>query len=144
MLSINKKFRKSHIFSSKVINFRSHVLKFGMFGLKSLKAGYLTSHTVETIRRVLTRCLRSEKKLGQRNYFGRKSWIRIYANIPVTSIGLEARMGGGKGKIQKWVTFVRPGQILFEFPLLSEVGLNKLVKNISVRSPIKFKLVRIF
>nr|UNJ18917.1 ribosomal protein L16 [Cyanidiaceae sp.] len=144
MSSINKKFKKSHIFFSEVISFRSHVLKFGVFGLKSLELSYLTNYNLEAIRRILSKCLKNEKKLSQKNYFGRKLWIRVHAYIPITSIGLEARIGGGKGKIQKWVTLVKPGQILFEFSLLSEVNLNKLIKNVSVRTPVKLKLVRLF
>ena len=77
---------------------------FGEFGLKSLGRGLVTARQIEAARRAITRHLRR----------GGKYWIRIFPDKPYTHKPLEVRQGGGKGPVEKWVTVVKPGRVMFE------------------------------
>ena len=77
---------------------------FGEFGLKSLGRGLVTARQIEAARRAITRHLRREGKY----------WIRIFPDKPYTHKPLEVRQGGGKGPVEKWVTVVKPGRVMFE------------------------------
>jgi large subunit ribosomal protein L16 len=41
-------------------------------------------------------------------------WVRVFANIPITSKPIKARMGKGKGNYTSWIARVVEGQLLFE------------------------------
>jgi large subunit ribosomal protein L16 len=45
---------------------------------------------------------------------GRKIWVRIFPDKPITLRPAEARMGSGKGSPEYWVFVIRPGRILYE------------------------------
>ena len=45
---------------------------------------------------------------------GRKIWVRVFPDKPVTKKPAETRMGKGKGAPDHWVAVVKPGRILFE------------------------------
>lgn len=79
-------------------------LKFGKFGVKSTEAARIPAHTIEAVRRIMTRKF---KRTGQ-------IWIRVFPDIPVTAKPAEVRMGKGKGVPTYWVCRVKAGQILFE------------------------------
>ena len=77
---------------------------FGMYGLKSLGHGWLTSRQIEAARRAITRTLKR----------GGKLWIRIFPDKPITRKGSEMPMGKGKGSVDHYVTVVKPGTVMFE------------------------------
>lgn len=140
----NIKFRKNHLYFSKGNENRCHILHFGIFGLKSLSEGHLSSSQIEIIRKILLKFLRNNTN----NVMNKKKriplWIRIFPNNPITSIGLESRIGKGKGNVVIWSAYVRPGQILFEFNTSSQIQINKIMKYISTRLPIHIVLIKSF
>lgn len=77
---------------------------FGEYGLKSLQAGWLSAAQLETARVILTRRLRR----------GGKLWLRVFPDKPITKHPAEARMGKGKGEVERWVVVVKRGMVLFE------------------------------
>lgn len=79
-------------------------LSFGAYGLKSLKAGWITSRQIEAARRAITGHLQRRGKV----------WIRIFPDKSISVKGNEIRMGGGKGAVDHYVAPVRPGTVLFE------------------------------
>jgi len=83
---------------------KSNKLKFGTHGIQALAKGFLTVQQVEAVRRTITSKLKRKVKV----------WIRAYPDYPRTAKPKEVRMGRGKGAVDHWVCFVKPGKILFE------------------------------
>lgn len=65
--------------------------------------GILTSKQIESARRVISR-------LTKRKF---RVYIHILANQPITAKPNEVRMGKGKGAVNQYVRFIRPGDYLF-------------------------------
>lgn len=83
---------------------KSNKLKFGTHGIQALAKGFLTVQQIEAVRRTITSKLKRKVKV----------WIRAYPDYPRTAKPKEVRMGRGKGAVDHWVCFVKPGKILFE------------------------------
>ena len=83
---------------------KSNRLHFGDFGLQSLQHGFLTVKQIEAVRRTITAKLKRKGKV----------WIRAFPDYPRTAKPKEVRMGRGKGNVDHWVCYVKPGRILFE------------------------------
>lgn len=83
---------------------KSNRLHFGDFGLQSLKHGFITVKQIEAVRRTITSKLKRKGKV----------WIRSFPDYARTSKPKEVRMGRGKGNVDHWVCYVKPGRILFE------------------------------
>ncbi len=83
---------------------KSNRLHFGDFGLQSLQHGFLSVKQIEAIRRTITAKLKRKGKV----------WIRAFPDYPRTAKPKEVRMGRGKGNVEEWVCYVKPGRILFE------------------------------
>ncbi len=83
---------------------RGFTVAFGSFGLKSLDNARLTNRQIEAARVALTRHMKREGNV----------WIRIFPDRPVTAKPAEVRMGKGKGALDHYVAFVKPGTIMFE------------------------------
>ena len=100
------KHRKSHKFRGKNKGIASSktTVDFGMYGLKSLGHGRITSRQIEATRRAITRCLKR----------GGKLWIRIFPDYPITTKGSEMPMGKGKGSVDHYAAIVKPGTVMFE------------------------------
>ena len=52
---------------------------------------------------------------------GGKVWIKIFPDKPVTAKPAETRMGSGKGAVEYWVAVVKPGRVMFEMGVVSDV-----------------------
>ena len=76
----------------------------GEFGLQATSAGWISSRQIEAMRRAVVRHMRRRGRY----------WIRIFPDKPVTAKPAETRMGKGKGSVDRWVSVVKPGRILFE------------------------------
>ena len=98
------KFRKQQKGRMKGNSGRGHLLSYGMFGIKSLDAKFITSRQIEAARIAATRYMKREGQL----------WIKIFPDKPITKKPLEVRMGKGKGAVEYWAAVVTPGRILFE------------------------------
>jgi large subunit ribosomal protein L16 len=83
---------------------KSNRLRFGPLGIQVLEKGFLTVKQIEAIRRTITGRLKRKGKV----------WIRAFPDYPRTAKPKEVRMGRGKGNVDQWVCFVKPGKILFE------------------------------
>jgi large subunit ribosomal protein L16 len=87
----NFKYRKIHkrVKIKKIKSFNLIRLKFGIFGLKILENGVISSTVFEAARRAITFKL---KRMG-------KLYINGFPTIPLTSKPLGTRMGKGAGNI---------------------------------------------
>jgi large subunit ribosomal protein L16 len=75
---------------SYITNKTSSTTKYGLYSLKTLKAGVLTSKQVEASRRVISR---ETKRIG-------RIFIRVFFNLAKTKKPLLSRMGKGCGVIK--------------------------------------------
>lgn len=98
------KFKKTR--KGKLLKYRfgSNNLKFGTFGLKASKSGIISLNQINAAKQAIS------KKINKKG----KIWIRINANLPITSKPTGIRMGKGKGQISHWSAKVRGGNVLFE------------------------------
>lgn len=79
-------------------------LSFGKYGIKACRSGRISYQTIEAARRTISRKFRRNGQI----------WVRIFADIPITSKPAEVRMGKGKGNPIGWVARISSGQVLFE------------------------------
>lgn len=108
------------------------LLNFGTFGLKALEPERVTARQIEATRRAITRQMKRQGKV----------WIRVFPDLPVTAKPIEVRMGKGKGAIDRWVTRVKPGRILFEIDGVSEEVAREALTLGAAKLPIKCKIVK--
>lgn len=104
------KYRKAHKGRVRGKALRGAALAFGVFGLKAIGAGRISSRQIESARRAMTRHVKR----------GGRVWIRIFPDVPVSTKPAEVRMGSGKGAPEFWVARVKPGRILYEMEGVSE------------------------
>ena len=83
---------------------RCNSIDFGDYALVALEPFLLTNKQIEAARVALNRKVKR----------GGKLWIRVFPDKPYTKKPVEVRMGGGKGSVEHWVAFVKPGTIIFE------------------------------
>src|SRR5438093_3510479 len=98
------KFRKQQRGRRRGLAQRGSELAFGDYGLKVLRAGWITARQIEAARVAMTRYIKR----------GGKIWVRLFPDKPVTKKPAETRMGKGKGAPEGWVAVVKPGRVLFE------------------------------
>jgi large subunit ribosomal protein L16 len=79
-------------------------LSFGKYGIKACQPGRISYQTIEAARRAISRKFRRNGQI----------WVRVFADIPITSKPTEVRMGKGKGSPTGWIARISEGQILFE------------------------------
>lgn len=83
---------------------KSSKLCFAPIGIQAVEKGFLTVRQIEAVRRTITGRLKRKGKV----------WIRAFPDYPRTAKPKEVRMGRGKGNVDHWVCYVKPGKILFE------------------------------
>ena len=126
------KHRKWHRGRTRGIETRGRELSFGAYGLKALKARWITARQIEAARRAMTRSIQREGKV----------WIRIFPDKPVTKKPPEVTLGGGKGAVDHYVVPVRPGRILFEMDGISVESAQEALRLAAHKLPIKTKFVK--
>jgi len=109
-----------------------NALSFGTFGLKALEPERVTARQIEATRRAVTRHMRRQGKV----------WIRVFPDVPVSAKPIEVRMGKGKGSVDRWVTRVAPGRILFEIDGVSEEVALEALRLGAAKLPIRTKIVK--
>ena len=114
------------------IEVRATELVFGIYGLKSLEAKWLTARQLEAARRAIMRYMKK----------GGKLWIRVFPDKPVTKKGTEVPMGGGKGGVDHYVFPVRPGRIIFEIDGLKEDVAKEAFRMASDKLPLKSRFIK--
>lgn len=98
------KYRKQQKPSVKRVAIKGSTISFGVYGLKSIVGGRITSRQIESARIAMTRFMKREGQV----------WIRIFPDRPITRKPQEVRMGKGKGSLDHYVAMVQPGRIMFE------------------------------
>jgi len=101
----------------------------GIFGVRALESGWLTSEQIETLRRSIKRQLKPKEKI----------WLRLKPFKVLTGKSRGIRMGKGKGLAKHTVFQTKAGRILFEFNKLSLA--NKGLRSLNAKSPIKLDFV---
>ena len=112
--------------------YRGAELSFGDFGLKVMECGYITDRQIEASRIAMTRFIKR----------GRKVWLRLFPDKPVTKKPAETRMGKGKGAPDHWVAVVRPGKILFEMEGVPPTEAAEAMRLASHKLPLRTKFVQ--
>ena len=97
---------------------RGNTLAFGDYGLQALGTAYLTARHIEAARVAMTRYVKR----------GRKVWIRVFPDKPISKKPAETRMGKGKGNPEEWVAPVKRGRMLYEME-----GVNSTVAREAMR-----------
>ena len=98
------KFRKQQRGKMRGMANRGSTISFGDYALKAQESSWITARQIEAARRAITGHV---KRGGQ-------IWIRVFPDKPVSARPAETRMGGGKGAVDRWVSVVKRGRILFE------------------------------
>ncbi|MBK4764829.1 MAG: 50S ribosomal protein L16 [Pantoea sp. Brub] len=124
------KFRKMHKGRNRGLAVGTEV-SFGLFGLKAIGRGRISSSQIEAARRAMTRAIKRQGKV----------WIRIFPDKPITKKPLEVRMGKGKGNVEYWVAVIKPGKILYEIDNITEELAREALKLAAAKLPIKTTFV---
>ena len=107
-------------------------LNFGAYGLKAMEPERITARQIEATRRAITREMKRQGKV----------WIRVFPDVPVSAKPIEVRMGKGKGSVDRWVSRVAPGRILFEIDGVPEDIAREALRLGAAKLPIKTKIVK--
>ena len=132
MLSPKKmKYRKAHKGRIKGDATRGSELSFGDFGLQAMESGKITARQIEAARVAMTRHIKR----------GGRVWIKIFPDHPVTKKPLEVRMGKGKGSVEFYVAYVKPGRILYEMDGVTPAVATEALNLAAAKLPIRTKLL---
>ena len=110
---------------------RGNKISNGEYGIVALEPAWIKSNQIEAARIAMTRYMKR----------GRKVWIKIFPNKPVTHKPLEVRMGKGKGNLECWVAVVKPGRVLFEVAGVPEEVAREALRLATHKLPVKCKVV---
>jgi len=108
-------------------------LRMGEYGLRASSQARITSNSIESARKVLTR------EIGK---YG-KYWIRVFPDRPLTKKPAELGMGKGKGDPYAFCADVKPGRILFEVGNVSEPIAREALRKAGTKLPIRSKVVSV-
>ncbi len=106
-------------------------LSFGSFGLKATEICEVSSRQIEAARRAMTRYMKR----------GGKVWIRIFPHRAITQKAAEVPMGSGKGTVEKYVTMVKPGTVMFEMEGVDEKTAKEALRLASSKLPVMTKFI---
>ena len=125
------KFRKQQRGRRRGLALRGSEVSFGDYGLKVMRAGWITARQIEASRVAMTRFIKR----------GGKIWVRIFPDKPITKKPAETRMGKGKGAPEAWVVVVKPGRILFEMEGLDEKTAKEAMRLAAAKLPLPTRFV---
>src|SRR5881296_220159 len=126
------KFRKQQRGRRRGLAQRGNELAFGDYGLKVLRAGWITARQIEAARVAMTRYIKR----------GGKIWVRLFPDKPVTKKAAETRMGKGKGAPEAWVAVVKPGKVIFEMEGLDEKTARDAMRLAASKLPVPTRFVK--
>lgn len=135
LLPKKMKYRKWHRLRG---NFKGNAqagtkVSFGSYGLKSMSTSEVTSRQIEAARRAMTHYIKR----------GGKIWIRLFPHMPITQKAAEVPMGSGKGGVEKFVTIVKPGTVMFEMDGITEKEAREALRLAGAKLPVTTKFVKI-
>ncbi|MCP4652444.1 MAG: 50S ribosomal protein L16 [Candidatus Omnitrophica bacterium] len=125
------KYRKVQRGRRKGLAVSGSTVAFGEFGIKSIECGWLKNNQLETCRIVLARRLRRSGKM----------WIRVFPDKPITKKPAETRMGKGKGDVDKWVSVIKRGRVIFEIAGVPEDYARASLRQVAYKLPFKTTFV---
>ena len=125
------KFRKMHKGRNRGLAQSGNSIAFGEYALKATTRGRITARQIESARRAMTRSIKR----------GGNIWIRIFPDKPITKKPLEVRMGKGKGDIDRYVSVVCPGRIIFEISGVPKEVAKEALRLASHKLPVKTKFI---
>jgi large subunit ribosomal protein L16 len=125
------KFRKQQRGRRRGLAQRGHDVSFGDYGLKVLRAGWITARQIEASRVAMTRFIKR----------GGKIWVRVFPDKPITKKPAETRMGKGKGAPEAWVAVVKPGRVIFEMEGLDEKTARAAMRLAATKLPLPTRFV---
>ena len=103
----------------------------GEYGIQATSAGWVDARQIESMRRAVVRHM---KRRG-------RYWIRIFPDKPVTARAAETRMGKGKGSVDRWVSVVKPGRILFEVADVPEDVAREALRLAGYKLPVRTQII---
>jgi len=110
---------------------RGTTISFGSYALKAVTAGRIRSNQIEAARKATSRAL---GKVG-------KMWIRIFPDRPFTAKAAEVGMGKGKGDLQGYCLYIRPGRIIFEVDGVTETVAKEALRKAGTKLPVNTRVV---
>ena len=125
------KFRKVMKGRNRGLAQRGSKVSFGTIGLQATGRGRITARQIEAARRAMTRHIKR----------GRKIWIRVFPDKPITNKPLEVRMGKGKGSVEYWVAQIQPGKMLYEMEGVSEDVAREAFRLAAAKLPVSTRVV---
>ena len=125
------KFRKQQRGKMRRMANRGSTISFGDYALKAQESSWITARQIEAARRAITGHV---KRGGQ-------IWIRVFPDKPVSARPAETRMGGGKGAVDRWVSVVKRGRILFEIGDVPEDIAKEALIRAGHKLPIATKII---
>jgi len=125
------KYRKEQKGKMRGVASRGFSLEFGVFGLKAMTRGMITSRQIEAAR----------KTISHHTKRGGRLWIRIFPAKPVTKKPNETRMGSGKGAVDHYACVVRPGLMLFELGGVTKKVAEDALLTAAYKLPVRTRLV---
>lgn len=106
-------------------------VSFGDFGLKVTESSWITSAEIESARRTITHHTKR----------GGKLWLRIFPHKPLTHKVAGAKMGSGKGDIDKYTAVVKRGTVIFELGSLDESIAREAFRKAASKLPVLTRFV---
>ena len=104
---------------------------FGDYGLKVTETSWITSAEIEAARRTITHHTKR----------GGKLWLRIFPHKPLTHKTAGAKMGSGKGDIDKYTAVVKRGTVVFELGSLDEATAREAFRKAASKLPVLTRFV---
>ena len=126
------KFRRQHRPHRSGVSKGGNKIMFGDYGIEALEPAYVTNRQIEASRIAINRHVKR----------GGKVWINIFPDRPLTQKPLGVRMGSGKGPVEKWVSNVKPGRILFEMSYPDEATALEALRRAGQKLPCKVRIVK--
>lgn len=129
------KYRKYQRLKKKKQNFeiKNYFLRFGHYGIKAIRPGFLCSWQSETIRRLISKQIKRKRDKKKR-----KGFILIFPYKGLTKKPKGVRMGKGKGKVHYWIAPITKGKIIVETKNISYT----ISKDIVSKLPISCKIIK--
>jgi len=129
-----KKYSKRYLKNSSFTSKNSSKIKNGLLGLKVLENCRIEHYQLESLRKQFLPYTRKASRIFFKGNF----------SVPLTKKVLGARMGKGKGKLEKWVSIYKKGEIVIAFePLLDTLQWTKFMCFLKHKIPFNFCIVKI-
>ncbi len=110
---------------------RGNTVAFGDYGLMVIESSWITAAEIEAARRTITHHTKR----------GGKLWLRIFPHKPLTHKTAGAKMGSGKGDIEKYTAVVKRGTIVFELGSLDEATAREAFRKAASKLPVLTRFI---